>query len=276
MELRENKTIINNKTVVLIGFALIFFVILVTFFRWNKQAEENQPTIVQKEETFQYRTISFQEIQERTSPLVKESERILIVDIREIQDYQVEHIVGSKNIPLSDLASTYLMTENYNTVVILGNGIESENIEAVKILNSKNISNFSIFSGGFFAWKKNGGQTISQGDPNSFIDQSKISSLSPEILKSILSENYDAYILDVRSRQSFSQEHIPQAVNIPLEELENLREEIPLDKEIVVYGKDSLQGFEAGVRLYDMNFFATWVMEGGFSNWKERQFEIER
>ncbi len=273
MESRENKKI-SNKTVTLIGFALIFIVVLVTFFRWNKQDEEKTPAVIQEEKAISYTAISFQEMQKRTSPLAEESEKILIVDIRGIQDYQAEHILESKNIPLGDLAGANLKAENYYTVVILGNGIESENIEAVKILSSKNISNVSVFPGGFSAWKNNGGQTISQGNPDSFVDQSKISSLSPEVLKSILSENYDAYILDVRSRQSFSQGHIPRAVNIPLEELEDLREELPLNKEIVIYGEDSLQGFKAGVRLYDMNFFATWVMEGGFSKWKEKGFEI--
>jgi len=252
---------------------MILLVFLITFFRWGNQNKNSEP-IISPEENYQYNEISFQEIQKKISPLASENEKILIIDIRENEHYQTEHIIGSKNIPLKDLAGAELNAENYDLIIIAGYGREEENIEAAKILDRKNISNAVVFPGGFFAWKRKGGQTISRGDPKSFADQSKISLISPEDLKALLDENYNAYILDVRSRQSFSQGHIPKAVNIPLNELENRRNEIPLTKEIIAYGSNDSQGFRAGVMLYDMNFFSAWVLEGGFTKWKEKRFEI--
>ena len=266
----------SEKSVISIGCALILLVFLITFFRWDNQNKNEEPIISSGEEIYQYKKISFQEIQKKISPLVSEDEKVLIIDIREKENYQTEHIIDSKNVPLKKLSGADLNAENYNLIIIAGHGIEEENIEAAKILEQKGISNVAIFPGGFFAWKKNGGQTVSQGDPDSFTDQAKISSLSPENLKALLIENYDAYILDIRSQQSFSQGHIPQAVNIPLDSLESRRSEIPLTKEIVVYGSTNLQGFKAGVRLYDMNFFGAWVLDGGFLEWKEKGFEIEQ
>jgi len=264
----------SEKSVISIGFALILLVFLITFFRWDNQ-NENEDPIISSEEIYQYKKISFQEIQKRRSPLADEREKVSIVDVREKENYQTEHITDSKNVPLKDLSGVELNTENYNLIIITGHGIEEENIEAAKILEQKGVFSAVIFPGGFFTWKENGGQTVAQGNPDSFTDQAKISSLSPEDLKSLLSENYDAYILDVRSQQSFSQGRISKAVNIPLDELESRRNEIPLTKEIVAYGSTSLQGFKAGVRLYDMNFFSAWVLDGGFVKWKEKGFETE-
>ncbi len=272
MNSRKNKKT-SEKTVVLVGAAMILLVFLITFFRWGNQNKNSEP-IISPEENYQYNKISFQEIQKKISPLASENEKILIIDIRENEHYQTEHIIGSKNIPLKDLAGAELNAENHDLIIIAGYGREEENIEAAKILNRRNISNVVVFPGGFFAWKRKGGQTISRGDPKSFADQSKISPISPEDLKVLLDENYNAYILDVRSRQSFSQGHIPKAVNIPLNELENRRNEIPLTKEIIAYGSNDSQGFRAGVMLYDMNFFSAWVLEGGFTKWKEKGFEI--
>ena len=55
-----------------------------------------------------------------------------------------------------------------------------------------------------------------------------------------------------------------------------MADKIPLTKEIIVYGSTDLQGFQAGVKLYDLNFFAVWVLDDGFLGWKEKGFAVEQ
>ncbi|MEP7163017.1 MAG: hypothetical protein ABI747_04645, partial [Candidatus Moraniibacteriota bacterium] len=47
-------------------------------------------------------------------------------------------------------------------------------------------------------------------------------------------------------------------------------------KTFIVYGKDELSGFRAGVRLFDMRFFGERVLEGGFQAWKDKGFPVEK
>jgi len=265
----------NEKLVALIGIVLILLVFLITFFRWEKNNESEKTTTYSSEKTYQYKKISFQEVQNKITLPTGEDEKVLIVDIREKENYQIEHITDSKNIPLNDLAEVDLGLGNYDLIIIVGYGIEEENIEAAKILDQKGIANAAILPGGLLIWKENGGQTVSQGNTESFIDHAKITPISSENLKALLDKKYQFYLLDIRSSESFSEEHIPRANNIPLGDLESRRNEIPLTKEIIVYGSTDLQGFQAGVKLYDMNFFSVWVLDDGFLNWKEKGFAVE-
>lgn len=266
----------NESLVLIIGFALILAVFLITFFRSDRANKSENTPIYLEEEAYQYRQISVQEIQKRTNAVSDKDNDFLIIDIRKKEEYQTDHIVDSVNIPLEDLAGANLEAGKYESLIIIGYGIESENIEAAKILERKGVSNAAILPGGFFVWKRDSGQTVSQGDPASFTDQAKITPISSEDLKALMDKDYRFYLLDIRSNESFSQGHIPQANNIFLDNLEKDRNKIPLTKEIVVYGSTDLQGFQAGIKLYDLNFFAVWVLDNGFLDWKEKGFEIVR
>ena len=47
-------------------------------------------------------------------------------------------------------------------------------------------------------------------------------------------ETENAVLLDVRDRQEYDSGHIPEAVNIPRDEIEKVKEQIP-DKETVIF-----------------------------------------
>jgi len=46
---------------------------------------------------------------------------------------------------------------------------------------------------------------------------------------------HGALLLDVRTRAEFAAEHLPNAVNIPVEELAKRTHEVPRDRDVVVY-----------------------------------------
>src|SRR5436853_6651997 len=59
----------------------------------------------------------------------------------------------------------------------------------------------------------------------------------PYDLKHALDEKPESVVvLDTRDRESFEQEHLPHAMNIPGEELKNRLNELPKNKAIVPYG----------------------------------------
>ncbi len=70
------------------------------------------------------------------------------------------------------------------------------------------------------------------GVPDSGPDVPRV---SLEQLKEKLDAGADIVIVDVRSEEEFAESHIPGAISIPWEEIEDRYPELPRDKEIITY-----------------------------------------
>jgi predicted sulfurtransferase len=72
--------------------------------------------------------------------------------------------------------------------------------------------------------------------PSSVPDSgSDVPSVSLEQLKEKLDAGADIIVVDVRTKEDFDEGHIPGAVSIPWEEIEDRYTELPRDKEIITY-----------------------------------------
>lgn len=198
------------------------------------------------------------------------------LDIRPADMFVKEHIPQSKNIPLNELPNVTLPATQVPIVIIASDGDENGlAVNAADIVEQKTSAQVVILQGGFDGWKKNGEPTITIGDPASFADQAKISSISSEDLKKFPEKNLPFLVLDMRPKEVFAQGHVPGALNLPLNQLENYYSSLPSDKKLIVYGNSALEDFQAGVRLFDLHFFTTQVLKGGFEDWKNKGFPVE-
>ena len=87
-------------------------------------------------------------------------------------------------------------------------------------------------------------------------------------------------LLDIRDEMSFGYGHLPEAVNVPLEELENWTpEQKDGDKEVVVYCKRGITSPEAaealrarGIRAFSLaGGYLNWLMQSAFSEEAEQE-----
>lgn len=257
----------KNNRAIIIGAVLIALVLAYTLFKDDFKKTPQSDNAAKK--TIDYPKITVQELKNKLS---NNKNDIQIVDTRSLDDYTAEHIIGSINAASQE---SFDAVSPEKTAIIIGYSSEDANISGIlNFLKNKKINNIFVLTGGFSAWKGMGESTISAGNPNSFTDQSKVAYIKPEDLRKILNDKiYSIYILDIRSKQSFDAGHISGAGNIFIEDLEKSKDKLPLGKEIVVYGDTEMQGFQAGVRLYDLNFFAARVLSGGLTSWKEKGFE---
>ncbi|MCK4635639.1 MAG: rhodanese-like domain-containing protein [Candidatus Moranbacteria bacterium] len=194
----------------------------------------------------------------------------LIVDTRSNILYQKSHILNS--IQLNDLNPTQ---NNKNIVLVTNNENDSTLVSLHKSLTSAG-NQVHILTGGLDAWKNSGGTIISFGDPESFIDQSKVKLVEPRDVNKVRTENPEnILIIDVRREGNFKKSHIPNAINIPLLELEKKHRDISMKKNIYVYGADELTSFSAGVILYDLGFFNVKTINGGFIAWEKYEYPVE-
>lgn len=83
-------------------------------------------------------------------------------------------------------------------------------------------------------------------------------------------------VLDVRPKDEFALGHLPGAVNIPLEELENRLSEIDNTQEVIAYcrGPYCVMSFEAVSALREKGFNAR-RMEDGIPEWRAAGLPLE-
>lgn len=202
-------------------------------------------------------TLSPEEILEKQ----RRGEPVVFIDIRSPEAFAASRIPGSRQIPASALAS---FAPSANALhIIVTSALESAANDGVRNLLSGADFSYAFIEGGFENWTAQGGSVLSSGDPNSFVDQSKVTYLPVEAAKPLIEGNApDLYILDVRPAAAFGEKHIRGARNIPFEELESRVGEIPAATRVLVYGENELSSFRAGVRLFDLNVYGVETLPG--------------
>src|SRR3989344_1130910 len=202
-------------------------------------------------------TISLELFQEK----LRRQESLTVIDIRPSEAFAREHIPHSLSYPGGAIA-TYTPESNA-PLVIVGSAEDRASSEIAKNILESRAYSYSFLEGGFEAWKAANRQTLSAGDPTSFVDQSKVTLIAAEEAKALIdAKDSNLFILDVQTPGKFAEKHVKGAVNIPLAELEKRSKEIPPARQIIVYGENEIQSFQGGVRLFDLNVFAVRTLKG--------------
>ncbi|MBN1264456.1 MAG: rhodanese-like domain-containing protein [Anaerolineales bacterium] len=92
----------------------------------------------------------------------------------------------------------------------------------------------------------------------------------PELLSpadTLEAQNDGALIVDIRTREDFSEFHIAKSVNIPLEELPSRLDEIPSGKHIILVCTLGRSSLEAREILLEAGYASVSSMEGGVMAW---------
>ncbi|WP_099354427.1 sulfurtransferase TusA family protein [Fredinandcohnia onubensis] len=91
--------------------------------------------------------------------------------------------------------------------------------------------------------------------------------VSNEDLEATISSGKDILVLDVREAAEFAFNHIPEAISIPLGELENRFYELDKDKEIYVICRTGSRSDLASQKLTENGFVNVKNVVPGMSNW---------
>ncbi|PHM61540.1 ArsR/SmtB family transcription factor [Xenorhabdus ishibashii] len=83
-------------------------------------------------------------------------------------------------------------------------------------------------------------------------------------------------LLDVRPKEEFEQGHLPDAINIPVDELENRLDELASNKELIAYCRGPYCVLSANaLELLHAKGIQARRFKKGFSGWKEAGMRIE-
>ncbi len=131
--------------------------------------------------------------------------------------------------------------------------------------------NVYILDGGLPAWKEGGYGVESE----TRIPRVGIESIKPKVMNRWINEKKDILILDIRSRDLFEKDHIPGAINRPLDELEATYRKLPMDKKIIVVDEQGHRSFLAACYLYERGLVDIQRLFGGMSDWRSFKKRIK-
>jgi NADPH-dependent 2,4-dienoyl-CoA reductase/sulfur reductase-like enzyme/rhodanese-related sulfurtransferase len=97
--------------------------------------------------------------------------------------------------------------------------------------------------------------------------------ITPMELREMTQQKRDFVLLDVRSPEEYEHERLPNSRLIPLGSLRGQMEELPRDREIVVFCNISLRAYEAALILRAGGFDRVRVLDGGLAMWPYEKVE---
>jgi len=112
---------------------------------------------------------------------------------------------------------------------------------------------------------------VSQNQTSTYID------ITPIEAREKIQKAKNVLLLDVRTKEEFSEERIKNALNIPVQELEKRLDELKKYKnfEIIVYCRSGARSRRASEILVKNGFKFVYNLSGGIIEWK-KQFEVEK
>ncbi len=255
---------------IIIGIVLIFLVGIITIVRNTKEDKQEIRQEKQNESSKKaYNTINARELLNK----IAKEKNFAIIDLRDTEKFAYKHILDSYNMQVGSFFIPAKIKKESSIVIIPSDENNQSIDDALYFFNQNGFMNVSILANGYSAWENASGPSINYGDPKSIADQAKVSYISTEEAKNELSSQKTLF-LDVRDKQSFAEGHIEKSTNIPFEELEKRRLEIPQNKKLIVYGINELQEFQAAVKISDMLMISPYVLKGSLTKWKEQSFPI--
>ncbi len=100
--------------------------------------------------------------------------------------------------------------------------------------------------------------------------------ISPSALQKLLATEPDLSVLDVRTPVEFAEVHVPQARNIPLDELNPRLLQVQKDKPVYLLCRGGQRAGKAAEKLAKEGFAHPVVVEGGTLAWIEANLPVKR
>lgn len=95
----------------------------------------------------------------------------------------------------------------------------------------------------------------------------------PEEAKSLIDNNPELIILDVRSQKEFDQGHISDAIFLPYKDLKARMDELDQSNTYLVYDSDGKDSLKASKLLAESGYSRVYTLVGGYKKWP---YEIKK
>lgn len=172
-----------------------------------------------------------------TDEFVQEG-NIILIDLRDADQVAEGHIPRAVNIPMEELEDESGQLPRVASAPIVFYGSDDDVTEAVQMLRNWGYRTLSGINGGFERWVDAGYQQAVGPAATEIVWKRKLGEGEvplAEFEQAIAGQRQNSQILDVRGPEEVVDGMLEGAINIPLDELEGRLEELPADKQILVY-----------------------------------------
>ncbi len=255
----------QDVTAVVVGFSLI--VVVSSFFLLRGSFEDSKKTQSASDQsgTAKKVLLPFVAVLDLRTLLVTDAAAIRVVDLRTDSDFRLAHVVGSVLATSPDAVSAVSLPSG-GTLVLIPSGNDDIN-QAVQEDLSKGERKFAFLKNGLSDWVSAGGTIVTEPNFSSAIDRSKVTFIKPVAWNDMIAKKDIRYrILDVRPSFESSKSAIVGALNIPFDELENRRAELPIASNIALCAGNTDDAYRGAIRLFDLGFFSVKTLDGACSD----------
>ena len=203
------------------------------------------------------------------------SDRFLVIDARNPEEYKDVHIPGAINIPVNrfEKYAKLLPEDQTKTLVFYCNGVKCGKSKraAVKAI-ALGYRNVLVYAEGMPVWEEKGLPMITGPGYEAKIETAK---LSPRKLKALIdSKKSNFTIVDVRDKSEYCEGHIPGAVNIPVASFSSRSGVLDKHKTIIVYCNAGSRSYKAYRKLMKLGYKKYY--QALFADWKGAGYKVEK
>jgi rhodanese-related sulfurtransferase len=212
------------------------------------------------------------------------SGQVVLIDVREVAEYEAGHIPGAVNIPLRTLAQNLdKVPADQPVVVYCKSGYRAA--VATSALQMLGYENVRAFAPSYQGWADAGEAVITEPV---MAQTFPVPEIAPEMIAAVdnflstMPEDYlamgdieklneaianGAFLLDVRETAEFGEGHLPDAVNIPIRTLAQHLSQIPTDRPVFVYCKSGHRAALSLAALQTLGYQNVKAFPPGFAGW---------
>jgi rhodanese-related sulfurtransferase len=215
---------------------------------------------------------------------------VVFIDIRPGSDFYVEHIPGSRNVPVRTLDKFPEDIDRKSVVVVVGD--QYPHHEVMTRVTSAGFSAAYCLEGGLRSWKASSYPLTGRSDvleyrklleaerePGASGASADFMGLGPLALKSLIDAGADLKILFVGDEATYAAGHIQGATRAELGSLDAAFKDVPKDRLIAVYcgccaGRAGGYSEAAARRLRQMGYTRVLHLDGHLGAWREAGYPV--
>ncbi len=198
----------------------------------------------------------------------------LLVDVREIDEYQQVRIPGATLMPLSTLGETFRhLPKDRPVVLYCRSGSRSGNAVAA-LTHQAGFANVHNLEGGIVEWYEEGLpiSTDHVAVPSEYLPFDVI---EPDAAHKAIENEELRWVVDVRRPEQYETGHVPGARNIPIDQLPYRHNELPRGEPVLVTCDRGEISTMAARLLVDLDFSDVAVVDGGLEAWRYRDLPLD-
>ena len=187
---------------------------------------------------------------------------IVLIDLRKPADYKAGHIARAVNIPFDTLpeAKSRLPEKRNASIVLYGSPQDEEN--AAKVLTNWHYGYVTLVDNGLQGYVGANNALVAGAGPAeiNWERQVKPGEVAYDAFEKAVDEPGPVVILDVRNQDETKEGTLPNAVTIPLDQLETRMNELDKNKEIYIFCATGSRAQMASFFLNDHGFHTKYLV----------------